>query len=177
MAGIPAEGPRILLTGMMGSGKSTVGRALARLSGWPYVDNDELVHQKSGRPTPDLLGAEGQATLRVVEAAALDAALSREPPLIAGVAAGVVADARARERMKANAFVVYLRAQVSLLAERVGDGHGRPWLGEDPERALAQLYRGREPLYRETADLILDVEGHRPDELAARIVSAVGAEP
>ncbi len=158
---------------MMAAGKTTVGKALAQLTGWPYLDNDELVRRAAGRSTPDVLTTAGEQALRSVESAALDEALFVEPPLIAGVAAGVVADPEARQRLREDAFVVYLRAEVSQLAERVGSGRGRPWLGDDPTSALERLYEGREPLYREAADLVLDVDGLTPERLALAIAGTV----
>jgi shikimate kinase len=166
---------RILLIGMMGSGKTTVGRAVAALTGWPYLDNDVLVQLSTGRPTPQVLAGADEATLRAAERDALDAALAAEPPLVASVAAGVVLDAAARRRMHASGFVVYLRASLEELAARVGDGSGRPWLGDDPRAALAALAAGRGPLYEEAAHLVLDVGNVTPDELAERIVAATTA--
>lgn len=115
----------------------------------------------------------GEPTLRRVEAAALDEALAAEPPIIAGVAAGVINDPNARRKMHGRAFVVYLRAPLAVLADRVGSGAGRPWLGDDPIAALEQLYECREPLYQEVADLILDVDDVTPTELATRIIEAL----
>ena len=158
---------------MMGAGKTTVGNALAAITGWPYLDNDELVERATGRPTPEVLAGADEATLRLVEAAALDVALAVAPPVVAGVAAGVVLDPEARRRMSAGAFVVYLRAPLTVLAARVGEGAGRPWLEDEPLAALEQLHAGRERLYLEVADLVLDVEGVPPDDLAAAILEAV----
>jgi shikimate kinase len=167
------DGSRILLTGMMGSGKTTVGHALARLTGWDYLDNDELVQENTGQPTPEFLAGADEPALRRVERAALDAALSAPPPVIAAAAAGAVLDVDARRLMSERAFVVYLHAPVDVLADRVGGGAGRPWIHDDARPVLARLYQGRDELYREAADLVLDVEDASPEELAARIVDAV----
>jgi len=166
---------RVLLVGMMGAGKTTVGRAVAAVTGWPYLDNDELVEQATGRPTPDVLANADESTLRRVEELALDAALAAQPPVVASVAAGVVLDPGARHRMVESAFVVYLRASLATLTAHVGTGAGRPWVGDDPAKALARLYEGREALYLEVADLVLDVDGAKPADLAGRIVAAVSA--
>jgi len=163
---------RILLTGMMGAGKSTVGRAIAARTGWAYLDNDELVKLATDRPTPEVLAGSNEATLRRVERAALDAALAAPTPLVASVAAGVILDASARLLMHDGTFVVYLRATLATLTARVGDGSGRPWLGDDVPGALARLLDGREALYVQAADLVLDVDMTSPAELALRIVSA-----
>ena len=165
--------PRVLLVGMMGAGKTTVGRAIAAQTGWPYLDNDELVERATGRPTPEVLAGADEPTLRRVEAAALDAALSAALPVVASVAAGAVLDPEARRRMRAHAFVVYLRASLATLTARVDGGAGRPWFSDDPAATLERLYEGRESLYLEVADLVLDVDGVLPSDLAARIVASV----
>ncbi len=166
--------PSVLLIGMMAAGKTTVGHALSDLTGWPYLDNDELVRRATGRPTAEVLAAADESTLRRVEVGALDEALSAQPPVIAGVAAGVIIDPVDRRRMSEGAFVVYLRAPVALLAERVGGGDGRPWLDtNDPAAALEGLFEGREPLYCEAADLVLDVDAKAPERLAIEILDAL----
>ena len=164
---------RVLLVGMMGAGKTTIGRAVAARTGWRYLDNDELLERAVGRRAPDVLAGADEKTLRQVEAAALDVVLAAPPPVVASVAAGVVLDAGARRRLREHAFVVYLRASLTALTARVGQGAGRPWLDGDPAATLAHLSEGRESLYLEVADLVLDVEGSSPADLAARIVAAV----
>jgi len=104
------EPERIVLIGMMGAGKSTVGARLSELTGWPYIDNDEVVEQMVGMPTRDLLRIKGVAAMRAAESAAAQEVLSRPPPLIAGAAAGIVLDPAVSEQVHAGAFVVFLRA-------------------------------------------------------------------
>lgn len=164
---------RVLLLGMMGAGKTTVGRELASMTGWPYLDNDELVRRATGETAPEVLMGADEALLRRVEKAAFEAALAVEPPVIASVAGGVVLDAEARQRMTEASFVVYLHAPMAVLAERVGTGAGRPWIDNDAVDVLDRLFKGREPLFREAADLVLDVAGVAPDALADAIVKAI----
>lgn len=163
---------RVLLVGMMGSGKSTVGRAISAQTGWPYLDNDELVARDTGAPTPEVLARQGEAALRIVERTALDEVLAAPTPLVASVAAGVILDPDARRQMSEHGFVVYLRATIATLVARVGTGQGRPWLTGDPAVALNALNQGRDELYRATADLVLDVDGVGAEELAARVLTA-----
>ena len=168
-----AAAPRVLLIGMMAAGKTSVGRALSAATGWPYLDNDELVHRATGLPTPEVLAAGDEATLRAAEAAALDEALAAPAPVIAGVAGGVVTDPALCRRVSAGGFVVYLRAPLQVLVERVGSGSGRPWLQGDPEAALGRLFEGRDPVYRQVADLVVEVQGVSPERLAAQILAAL----
>jgi shikimate kinase len=162
---------RIVLVGMMGAGKSTVGATLSRLTGWRYIDNDEVVEQLVGIPTRDLLEKRGVAALRAAESAAAQAVLKMDPPLIAGAAAGIVLDGAIAAQLHDGAFVVYLRAHVETLARRI-EGTYRPWLGDDPEATLRALYDGREALYEKLADLIVDVDDLSADDVAQRILDA-----
>ena len=164
---------RVLLIGMMGAGKTTVGNAVATLVGWPYYDNDVLLRRAVGKDTRRVQQEQGEAFLRRAESAALTMALLEAGPLVAGVAAGVVTDPLDRQRLCDGAgFVVWLRASIDTLVARV-EGTDRPWLGKDPRAALTALYAGREDLYRSVASLVLDVDDLPPDVLALRIVDAV----
>ena len=144
---------RVVLIGMMGSGKSTIGASLSKLTGWPYIDNDEVVEQMVGMPTRDLLQQRGVAAMRAAESAAAQRVLTMKAPLIAGAAAGIVLDPAVSEQVHDGAFVVFLRAHIDTLAKRV-EGTYRPWLGDDPEATLRKLYEGREPLYEKLAHLV-----------------------
>lgn len=155
---------------MMGAGKTSVGTALARATGWPFLDNDLLVQQATGIAARDLLCREGEQALREAESAALTEGLRAAPPVIVDIAGGIVTGAADRQRLRTAGFVVWLRARVPTLAERVGSGGSRPWLGGDPEAALRKLYEGREELYQEVATVVVDVDDIAPGQIAARII-------
>jgi shikimate kinase len=167
---------RIVLIGMMGAGKSTIGASLSKLTGWPYIDNDQVVEQMVGMPTRDLLQQRGVEAMRTAESAAAIQVLTRPAPLIAGAAAGIVLDPAVSAQVHDGAFVVFLKARIETLAKRV-EGTYRPWLGDDPEATLRKLYVGREPLYEKMADLVLDVDETTPDADAQRILDAFRAAP
>jgi shikimate kinase len=165
---------RIVLVGMMGAGKSTVGAALSKATGWPYIDNDEVVEKMTGLPTRDLLRERGEAAMRSAESAAAQQVLTMPAPLIAGAAAGIVLDPSISAQLHDGAFVVFLRADIDTLAARV-EGTYRPWLGDDPEATMRKLYEGRKPLYEKLADLVVDVDRTTPDDVANRILEALNA--
>ena len=163
---------RVLLVGMMGAGKTTVGHALSSLLGWPYFDNDALLARAVGKDTRRVQMEDGERALRRAESAALDVGLTEGGPLIAGVAGGIVLDPLDVQRLREGGFVVWLRADLSTLARRVA-GTDRPWLGADPAQALAKLNAGRDVLYQSVASLIVDVDDVPPDLIALRIVEAM----
>lgn len=159
---------------MMGAGKTTVGRALAAKLGWSYLDSDEQVEQATGQSVPEILAGRGEAAFRVEEKKALAAALDTDAPVVVSVAGGAVLDEENRRRLRDAGLVVWLRADVSTLARRVGTGAGRPLLGDDPPAALARLYEQRRPLYAELADHVVDVDGRDADQTVGEIVACLG---
>jgi shikimate kinase len=164
---------RVLLVGMMGSGKTTVGRLLAERLGWPHLDSDEMIEAATGRSVPDILRTDGEAAFRAEESKVLAQAVTSDDPAVVSVAGGAVLAAENRSRLKAAGPVVWLRAEVATLAERVGDGRGRPLLEDDRKGALQRLYAERRPLYAEVADVVVDVDGVPAAEVVDRIREAL----
>lgn len=164
---------RVILIGMMGSGKSTVGRALAARTGWPFVDNDELVERDTGSTARDILDREGEAALRRAEAAALRAAVAMPPPAIVASAAGTILDPDAREVLRQSGLVAWLRAPAPILAERAAGAAHRPWLDGDAEAWFVATLAEREPLYADVADLEVDVATADLQAAADRILDAL----
>jgi shikimate kinase len=159
---------RVLLIGMMGAGKTTIGHALSTVLGWPYYDNDELLARAVGKDTKRVQEEDGVYALRRAESAALDVALSEGGPLIAGVAGGVVTNLLDLQRLTSGGFVVWLRADIATLAKRVS-GTDRPWLGTSPAIAMSHLYAGREALYTSASAFVIDEANTTPELIALRI--------
>ena len=165
---------RILLIGMMGSGKTTVGRELARRTGWPFLDNDALVRELTGREPKAIDAEDGEDALHAAETAAFRAATERPGPAIIAVAGAVVDDDAERARLGAAGHVVWLRARPGALRVRIGSGVGRRADAQDVGWLAARV-REREPRYREVADQVIDVENVRPRTIAATILAALEA--
>ena len=161
---------RVLLVGMMASGKSTVGHALAAQTGWPYVDNDDLVARLAGEATPDVAATRGADGLHMLEGFVVEEILAMPAPLIAGIPGSTITTDPMREQLRAGGFVVWLRARLETLAARVGDGSSRPFFaGHDVLATLERLNAGREPLYAAVAHLVVDVDDLSPDAIAQQI--------
>jgi len=164
---------RLLLIGMMGSGKTTVGRLVAARLGWPHLDSDAEVEEATGKTVPEIFAEQGEPAFRAVETEALVHALEFEPAVIS-VAGGAVLAPGNRPLIRNGGTVVWLRADVDTLADRVGDGSGRPLLDGDAERSLAELDAVRRLLYAQLADSVIDVDDKTPDQVADAALEAIG---
>jgi shikimate kinase len=164
--------PRILLVGMMGAGKTTTGHLLAERLGWVYRDSDADVEAATGLTVPELFARDGEAAFRRAEATVLAAACADPSPSIVSVAGGAVLSEENRRLIASSGIVVWLRARPETLAIRVGDGIGRPLLGDDPAGAVERLDAVRAPLYAGLADVVLDVDQLDPVTVADRIIDA-----
>ncbi len=160
---------------MMGSGKTTVGRALANGTGWRYLDNDDLVRSVSGKAPDRIAATDGEDALHRAEAEALRQALSMPPPLIAGAAAWVVTDPGSVTLLRAAPAVVYLRVRPESLWLRIGSGAGRREDATDL-RWLRTRHAERDPLYREVATLTIDSDDLDPETIARRILEGLGLD-
>jgi shikimate kinase len=163
----------VFLVGMMGAGKTTVGRQLADRLGWPHCDSDEMVKRATGRTVPEIFAEQGESAFRAEESRVLVEAAASEGPAVVSVAGGAVLDPDNRATLRRAGTVVWLRADVAVLVGRVGSGRGRPLLQDDPEGTLRRLDAERRPLYAEVADIAVDVDGLRPDDVVDRIMAAL----
>lgn len=170
----------VVLVGMMGTGKTTVGRSLAERLGRPFLDSDEMVEARTGHTVAELFEASGESGFRAEESAALAAGLADPTPAVLAAAGGAVLDPTNRRLIRQAAadggLVVWLHTEVAVLARRVATGTHRPLLGDDPAADLARLAAVREPLYTEVADLALESD-QTPDALVDRLVAEVTGRP
>lgn len=162
----------VALVGMMGAGKSSVGRRLAAKLGVPFRDADIEIETAAGCTVAEIFERYGEPAFRDGERRVI-ARLLGEAPHVMATGGGAFVDPTTRERIKAGAFSIWLRAPVSLLVARVGRRETRPLLRDgDPYEILSGLLARREPFYAQ-ADLILDCEDGPHAAAVDRIVAAL----
>lgn len=165
----------IVLVGMMGAGKTTVGRVLARLLDRPLLDSDHLIEQRTGRTVREIWRDDGEAAFRELEAATLVDALADDVPAVIAAAGGVVLSPANRAALVgSDAHVVWLMADADLLVQRVKNGPHRPLLDDDPVATLRQMFVDREALYREVADAVVSVDHRSIHDVAQAVLRCAG---
>ena len=147
----------IVLVGLMGSGKTTVGKKVAKLIGQRFVDCDVELEARTGRSVASWF-TEGEPAFRAAEAKLLADLLGDGAPLVIGAGGGVVVTEANRARLsQPDVTVVYLHGTPQFLASRVQAKPHRPLLGDDPLAVMTEMYERRDPWYREVADAIVEV--------------------
>ncbi len=145
----------IILVGMMGAGKTTVGKQLARQLGKTFVDTDEEIQRRTGVTIPHIFDVEGEAGFRLRESAAIQELLKQDNIVLA-TGGGAILSPQNRDILKQSGLVVYLKSSVHDLWQRTRHDHNRPLLQESNPRAkLQKLHEERDPLYTEIADVVI----------------------
>lgn len=151
----------LFLVGPMGSGKTAVGRQLARLLRAPFYDSDAEIERDTGVDIPYIFEREGEQGFREREAALIDA-LTRHEGIVLATGGGAVLSAENRRHLAGRGCVVYLETSVGQQVERVRRGRNRPLLRNvQPAQKLEQLMLQRAPLYREVADMVVCTDGRK----------------
>lgn len=159
----------IFLIGMMGAGKTSVGRLLARRFLKAFYDSDLVIENRTGVKVPVIFEIEGEAGFRARETAAIDELTALEDIVLA-TGGGAILSERNRRSLKTRGTVVYLRASVRDLLNRTRHDRNRPLLQTaDPRARLTELYEHRDPLYQETAHITIDTGSQSLTSLVNRL--------
>lgn len=159
----------VFLIGMMGAGKTSVGRVLARRLGKTFHDSDHVIEERTGVKIPVIFEIEGEAGFRNRESAVIEELTSLDDIVLATGGGAVLRESN-RALLKSRGLVVYLRANVRDLLNRTRQDRNRPLLQTaDPRARLTELYEMRDPLYRETAHLIIDTGSQSLSSLVQRL--------
>jgi shikimate kinase len=166
------EAKHIVLVGLMGAGKSTVGRRLADALRRPFVDNDDMLQRRTGRTARDIAARDGLGALHRAETDVLQEALSSPEPAVIAASAAAAVDPRAVPAL-ARSYVVYLRAQPDVLAARV---HRPSDDAHRPVTDLAEQYAERDSVYRARASFTVDASSRSVEEVVQKITDALARE-
>jgi shikimate kinase len=163
----------VFLVGMMGAGKTTVGRRLARRLGWTFVDADRELEVRLGVPVATIFELEGEAGFRQRESALIEELTARDA-LVLATGGGAVLDPVNRSVLHERGRVVYLHASVADLWHRLRRDKVRPLLRTaDPRARIEALVALRDPLYREAAHVVVDTGRQPIDDVVGAIVSCL----
>lgn len=166
----------IYLVGLMGSGKTTVGKLLSKQLRRPFYDTDHEIVRRTGVTIPMIFEVEGEAGFRKREEQMI-AELTRLDGVILATGGGAIISAANREQLKRHGTVIYLRGTVDELWQRTRHDRNRPLLQtQDPKARLRELYAERDPLYREIANVIVDTGRQNVNVLVQQLVQYLTAK-
>ena len=160
----------IVLTGLMGSGKTTVGKLLTKkIKGYTLVDVDDVLQDLEGITITEIFETKGEEYFRNLEKEVISE-LAQEENLIISLGGGAYEDSETRDNLAENGVVFYLKAGADTLYDRIKDDNSRPLLAcEDPKSKLEELLTKREPNYLKS-DYVIETDGLEPDDIAEEIV-------
>ncbi|MGA8863800.1 MAG: shikimate kinase [Gallionella sp.] len=165
----------LILVGMMGSGKTTMGRALAKHLGKDFVDSDEEIVKRTGVTVPHIFDVEGEAGFRQRETTAIRE-LTGRCNMVLATGGGAVLDGHNRTMLQQNGIVIYLKANAHDLWQRTRHDRNRPLLQTDnPYARLVELFQQRDPLYRQVSDIIVQSGKQSAHALMLRLVDEIDA--
>ena len=170
-----ARKSNVFLIGPMGSGKTAVGKQLARLMRAPFRDSDAEIESRTGVDISYIFSREGEAGFRQREREIIEE-VTRETPIVLATGGGAILLEANRTVLRDRGFVVYLRTSIEQQAERVRHGRNRPLLHDvDPLTKLTELMATREPLYESLADFCIATDGRKVHMVADSIFAAFKA--
>ena len=162
----------IYLIGMMGSGKSTVGKILAKKMAIPFIDLDHYIEVKNNKSITNIFKENGEAHFRELESDALSQI--EESTVLVACGGGIVQNKTNREKLLSTGKVVLLHASIPEIAKRLKDSIDRPLLKEKERiQELTKIWNGRKDYYQETAHILVNTDRQSPNEISEDIFKQV----
>jgi len=167
----------VYLVGMMGAGKTSVGRVLAQRLGKRFVDADHEIEARCGVTIPVIFEIEGEQGFRQRERAVIDE-LTRQPDIVLATGGGAVLSAESRQRLRSRGLVIYLKASAGEIWHRTRRDRTRPLLAtSNPQQRIADLLAEREALYAEVAHVTVESTHESVKSLVGRLIEQLGLSP
>ncbi len=162
---------KIILVGMMGAGKTTIGKLLSNKLGYDFVDLDKIIEEKSGVKINTIFEIEGEAGFRVREFQVLRDSIEKEKVIIS-TGGGIVTNEKSRTQLiKHNVFIIYLKANLETLFSRLKNDNSRPILNVDnKEQVIESILHEREPQYQDLADMTVDTTHMKTNDVVKLII-------
>ena len=159
----------LVLVGVPGAGKSTVGKLLASELNLDFVDTDEVIEARAGKTVSEIFINDGEAVFRTLEAGVIAEELENDSTVLS-LGGGALGSEQTRQRL-AGHIVIWLQTSLSQAVARVGMNRNRPLLLGNVRGQLAELMTAREPVYRDAASIIIDTSDLSPAEVVAAIIA------
>ena len=164
----------IALIGFMGSGKSTIGSRLAKLTGLDFLDLDEVTMELAGADVADIFSNQGEEAWRAWECQALKQIAAVKESVVLACGGGVILRDENREILRSQFLTIYLKTSVEALLERLRHRKNRPLLDvADPKAAIARLFEERREIYEAVPHVVIVTDGKRPQDVAQEALEAV----
>ena len=163
----------VILIGPMGAGKSTIGRQLAQMLNYEFVDSDHEIEARTGADIPWIFDVEGEEGFRRREESVIDELTQRDGVVLA-TGGGVITREANRRAISARGIVIYLKTSIEQQLARTAKDRKRPLLQHaEPRKVLTELMKIREPLYLEVADHVVDTDASNIRDVASKIAELV----
>lgn len=157
------------LIGMMGSGKSTVGKLLAKKLETPFLDLDHYIEVKNNKSINDIFKEKGENYFRQLETNALSEIKGSE--IVVACGGGIILNHENRKKISSNGKVVFLKASISSLIKRLFSNKDRPLLNDkNIENELIKIWNERKNYYNETAEITINTDGYTPENISSLII-------
>jgi len=167
---------KIILVGMMGAGKTTIGKLLSNKLGFDFIDLDKIIEERSGVKINTIFEIEGEVGFRERELQVLSDSIEKDQVIIS-TGGGIVTNEKSRARLiKNNALIIYLKANLQTLFNRLKNDNSRPILNVDnKEQVIEKILEQREPLYKELADMVVDTSHMKSIDVVKFIINKMDA--
>ena len=162
---------KIILVGMMGAGKTTIGKLLSNKLGYDFIDLDKIIEEKSGVKINTIFEIEGETGFRERELQVLNNSIEKDK-VIMSTGGGIVTNEKSRAQLiKHNALIIYLKANLGTLFSRLKNDNSRPILNVDnKEQMIEKILNEREPLYQDLADMVVDTTHMKTIDIVKLII-------